>query len=412
MERLGSILFGSFVLVVSSALAAWFVWRTLKKSEDPGRIVFKWILTAVFFGVLLAVGSLTKRDDPSSAFIVPITGAVIGVVLGILWAPHLGALIAKPFTSFYDGGETEIEERPFYSIARAKQKQGRYPEAIAEVRKQLARFPEDYEGWMLLAEIHADNLKDNLSAQDCINEIVAHGHHAQKNVAFALNRSADWHLRLAADREEARASLQRIVDLFPGTDYANRASQRIAHLTSDKMLAEQRERPRIALVHHEENIGLQGQVADPRPPEETPEAAAARLVAHLADYPLDADAREELAGIYAKHYQRIDLAADQFEELILSPGTSQKQIARWLNMLADWHILLRSERAAIVEVLHRIVELFPGTAVAANAKSRIAYLENELRKNKTSQAVKLGSYEGNIGLKGFVPKRGGDFISE
>jgi hypothetical protein len=31
-------------------------------------------------------------------------------------------------------------------------------------------------------------------------------------------------------------------------------------------------------------------------------------------------------------------------------------------------------------------------------------MDNELRKSRTSQAVKLGSYEQNIGLKGFVPR--------
>jgi hypothetical protein len=35
---------------------------------------------------------------------------------------------------------------------------------------------------------------------------------------------------------------------------------------------------------------------------------------------------------------------------------------------------------------------------------RIAYLETEIRAKSKSQALKLGSYEENIGLKGQTPK--------
>lgn len=403
MGKLASILLGLATLLAGGALAAWLVWRTVKKAEDPGRIAAKWVITVVALGILLSVGATTKMGDMSSAFIVPITAAVIGVVLGIVWAPHLGALVAKPFTTFYDGGEAEIEERPFYSIARAKVKLGRYQDAIAEVRKQLAKFPQDYEGWMLLAEIHGDNLKDNDAAQGFVQEILSHSDHAPRNVAFALGRSADWHLLHKSDREAARESLQQIIFRYPDTEFANAAAQRIAHLASDKMLADQKDRPRIALTRHEEKLGLMGETAKPVLPTEAPEAAAGRLVKHLDEFPLDAEAREELAGIYAKHYHRLDLAADQLDQLIGAPGVLPKQVARWLNMLADFHIQFAADRPSAEAALKRIADLFPNTAAAAAAEKRIAYIDLEFRRGKGSQAVRLGSYDQNIGLKGQVP---------
>lgn len=403
MAKLGSILLGALVLLVSGALAVWFVWRTVKKAEDPGRVAAKWVVTIVILGILLSVGAGSSMEDMGSAFIVPITAAVMGVILGIVWAPHLGAMLAKPLTSFFDGGETEIEERPFYSIARAKQKQGRYQESIGEVRKQLAKFPEDYEGWMLLAEIHGDNLKENDAAQGFIQEILSHNGHAPRNLSFALGRSADWHLKLASNRDAARDSLQQIVDRFPDTEFAHAAAQRIAHLASDRMLAEEKDRPRIALPRHEEKLGLMGETAKPVLQTEAPEAAADRLVQHLDAHPLDAEAREELAGLYASHYRRLDLAADQIEQLVTAPGVTPKQIARWLNMLADFHILFAFDRAAAEAALKRLHEMFPDTAAGSNAQKRIAYLDMEMRRNKTSQAMQLGSYDQNIGLKGHVP---------
>jgi hypothetical protein len=344
MSRISSMLFGLVVLLGSGALVVWFIWKTAQKAEDPGRVLMKWVATVAILIMMMVVGGGSSLADMGSAFILPISGAVFGVVLGILWAPHLGALLAKPLTTFFDGGDIPVEERPFYSIARARQKQGRYPDAIAEVRKQLDRFPEDFEGWMLLADINATNLKDNGAAQDCVNEILSHEGHAPKNIAFALNCSSDWHLRLASDREEAGEALQKIMHLFPETEFAHSAAQRFAHLTTDQMLAEQKDRPTIALPRHEEKIGLAGKVATPELKTEAPDAAAARLVAHLDSHPMDVEAREQLAYIYAEHYHRIELAADQLEQLMAAPGVTAKQVVRWINMLADFHINLAADR--------------------------------------------------------------------
>jgi len=407
MQKLGPFLTIFAALLSFVVITAWFFWKTVKKSEDPARMIFKWVISGVVLIILVIVGLNIRRMGYAGAFIGPIVAAIFGILLGILWAPHLGALVARPFTSLYDDGDAEVELRPLYSIARARQKRGLYQAAITEVQKQLERFPTDYEGWMLLAEIHGDNLKDNSEAQRCVSEILSHQGHGPRNLVFALNRSADWHLNLAGDRDAARNSLEEIQRRFPGSEFAHTAAQRIAHLTSDQMLADQRERPTIHLVHYDEHIGLQGKVADPRPPAEEPSAAAARLVNHLQTYPEDADAREQLATLYADHYARIDLAADQIEQLILLPGVAQKEVVRWLNMLVDFHVRVDQDRAAARAVLQRIMDTFPKTAAASLAESRLGYLEGEFRRNNKSQVVKLGSYEDNMGLKGNVPRKPG-----
>jgi tetratricopeptide (TPR) repeat protein len=407
VEKWFQILIGLLAFLVGGALTLWFVWKTVQQSEDPGQVLFKWIASAVILGILLFTGGSIGSGGWGGAFVGPIVAAAFGVVLGIIWAPHLGALIAKPFTSFYDGGESETELRPFYSIARAKQKRGNYPEAITEVQKQLQRFPEDYEGWMLLAEIYGDNLKDNVQAQNCLREILQHKDHAPRNIAFTLNRSADWHLGLAGDREAAREALEEIIRRFPGSEFAYSAEQRVAHLTTDQMLTDQRDRPTIHLVRHEEHIGLRGEIADPRPPDETPAEAASRLLQHLHQFPADAEAREQLARVYADQFGRVDLASDQLEQLIASTGATQKQVAHWLNMLVDLHVRVDQDEAAAKAALHRIIERYPKSAVAGLAESRLAYLGGEFRKNSKSQVLKLGSYEDNLGLKGKVPRHPG-----
>jgi tetratricopeptide (TPR) repeat protein len=397
MGRTFNIIAGLITLAACAFAAGLLAWRALRNSDDPWRLIFKWIVTGTLMGYLI-LGTL------KSPVYAPIVAAILGVILGIMWAPHLGALIAKPFTSLYDGGDVAPEVRPFYSIAEAQRKKGKYNQAVVEVRKQLDRFPTDFQGWMLLADIYGGDLKDLNGAQSCVEELLRHDNHTPKNVSYALNRLADWNLSIAQDRDGAERALDWIIKLYPETEFSNQAAQRIARLTSSEMLAEKEDRPRIAVIRYEAKIGLVGESASPKPKEETPAEAAGRLVKHLDQHPLDTEAREELALVYANSYQRLDLAVDQLEQLIGSPNQPSKHVAHWLNTLADLHIRMNSDRASAVSALHRIIELFPGTAVAANAEKRGAYIDLELNKNKKSQAVRLGSYENNIGLKGQVPK--------
>jgi hypothetical protein len=398
MEFFFRFLVGLSAMLLAGAAGVWIAWKFLKRSENPGSLVVKWIITIVAFIFVITVVA-------GWGVMAPGIGAAIGIILGIIWAPSFASLISGPLTSLYTGGNAEPEDRPFYSIARAHQKQGRHPQAIAEVRDQLRRFPEDYEGWMLLAEINAD-LKDNAAAQQCLAELFLHKQkHSDKNLVFALNRSADWHLALALDRNAARAALEKIQQDFPDTEYALNAAQRIAHLITDKMLAEQKERPRISLIRHEGYAGLRGETVSLEKPAEDPARKASELVDHLNEHPFDAATREALALIYADHYGRLELASDQIEQLISAPGASQKNVAHYLNLLADLHIRVLQSQAGAEAALRRIIELFPNTAAASNAEKRIGYISTELKGKTKSQVLQLGSYERDIGLKGQVPRK-------
>jgi outer membrane protein assembly factor BamD (BamD/ComL family) len=389
---------GVLVLAAWVGIIVMVAWKLFKKSEDPKRILFKTVLSLGVMGfVVVSVFWLGAFS--------PMFAAACGVLLGVVWAPHLGALLARPLTSMYDGGDVQVEERPLYSMAEARRKFGKYPEAIAEVHKQLARFPEDFQGWMLLAEIYGDSCKDLESARECVETILAHNNHTPKNVSYALTRLGDWHLTLGQNPESARAIFQEIINRYPDSEFAHKAEQRIAHTASKEMLGAAANRPLIAMPVHEEHIGLMNKVADPRAPEESPSDAATRLVKHLESHPMDYEAREELARVYATHYQRLDLAQDQLEQLISSPNQSPKHVAHWLNMLADFYIQMKGDECAAGNALHRIVQRYPKSALAANAESRLAYLRLELKKNEKSQVLKLGSYENDIGLKGQVPRR-------
>jgi tetratricopeptide (TPR) repeat protein len=207
-------------------------------------------------------------------------------------------------------------------------------------------------------------------------------------------------LKYGQDPDSAREALQRIVRLFPETEQAYLAGQRIAHLSTAEMLAEKREPHLLKVGKYEQRLGLLDDSTALKPPAEDPAATASFLVKRLEQHPQDSEAREDLARIYAGHYQRLDLAADQVEQLLVQPNVPAKHAVHWLNLLADLQIKHAGNVAGARQALQRIVELFPQSAAAETAKNRMVHLQLELRAKKESQVVKLGSYEQNIGLKG------------
>lgn len=381
--------------VVILALVGWGLWRLIQRSEDPVRLIVKLVITA---GFLAGFVVLLVQSESLGIMVVPF-GAVCGIGLAITWASSIGALLASPISSAFDGGDQEIEPQPFYSIAEGNRKAGKYAEAIAEIENELAKFPGDFTGQLLLAEVHAENLHDLVATQAVIDRLVAQGGHPPRDVAHALQRLSEWQLRLGQNREAAQQALERVQQLYPESEWSNLAAQRIAHLSGEEMIAAKRVTPRIALPHGEESVGLREGFAGSQPPVEDPAATAARYVEHLEQHPLDGEAREKLAQIYATHYARLDLATEQLELLLAHPNQPPKQVAHWLNLLADLHLQHAGDLAAARQFLQRLADLYPKSAAAENALHRIAYLKLEVRGQQKSQALKLGSYEQNIGLK-------------
>jgi tetratricopeptide (TPR) repeat protein len=387
---------GLMLIAVFIAIVVWLGLRSLKRSEDPARLVFKWVISAFMLWVtVFKVGGMIMQNPFLG---VPLTAAC-GLVFAIIWRENVIAFIAKPFESLYDGGDVEAEPQPFYSLALAQRKRGHYPEAIALIRAQLEKFPNDFQGQFMIAEILAENLNDLPGADLAIKRICNQKGHSPGSVAMALNTLADWQLKYAQDRNAAREALEKIIDLLPGSESSALASQRIGHLAGADHLLAAHDRRRIVVKPGVENIGLLPTGQQPRPPEVDPARQAAEYVEHLEAHPLDTEAREKLAVLYANHYQRLDLAADQIEQLIGSEGQPTSRVVHWLNLLADLQIEHGANYETARATLQRIVDRFPNAAASGIAQSRIAHLKLEFRKKEKSQTVALGSYEQDIGLK-------------
>ncbi len=392
LELAGKVL----VLIVVLGLAIWGMIRVLQRSEDPARLLFKWVLTV---GIVIFIHWKIVPLALGSPFIGIPVAALFGLGLAAIWRHTITDFLAKPFASLYDGGSAEIAPQPYYSIAEARRKQGKYSEAVAEIRKQLEKFPTDFQGQMMLAEIHAENLNDVPGAEVTIHRLCAQQGHAPINIAYALNTLADWHLKYALDREAVRNDLQRIGELLPDSDHAIVAAQRLAHLASTQQLVAAHDRYHPILRAGIQNIGLLKSSDSPKPAEANTDGMAAEYVKHLEEHPLDFEVREKLALIYADHYQRLDLATDQLQQLIEMPGQTAKRATHWLNLLADLQVRHGADYATVADTLQQIIDRYPHTPGAEIARTRLSHLKLEFRVRETTSTVKMGNYEQNLGLK-------------
>jgi tetratricopeptide (TPR) repeat protein len=406
MSRILEIAVNVFFLLVIVGFAGWVMFRCLKRSEDYPKLIFKWLFTGVvlWFEFTVARPAFVKGGG-DALFGLGLT-LVFALAMAITWRHNITDLIANPIGALYDGGKEEIEPKPLYSIAISKRKSNRPLEAIVAVREQLAKFPDDFEGVTLLANIQAEDMKDLPSAEITFNHFCERPDAPPNQVAAAWTQLADWHLKLAQDADSARAALERIIARFPETKLASQAAQRIAHLGgAEKILLAAHDRQAVFVPAGVNNIGLLDSTEFLRPEETDPAQLAAEYVKHLEQHPLDTDVRERLAIIYARHYQRLDLATLELAQLINEPNQPAKRVAHWLNLLANLQIHGGADYDTVRETLEKIVERFPGLPAADIAQSRLGRLKLEIKGLEKTPDKKLGVYEQNIGLKYGLPRQ-------
>jgi tetratricopeptide (TPR) repeat protein len=406
MVRILEIALNIFLSLLGLGFAGWIFICALKRSHDPAKLIFKWAFTAVVVWLGLTVAMPAFARGGFDAIYGLILTMLCGLTLAITWRHSIADLIANPIGSLYDGGREEIVPKPYYSVALTKRKLNHPLEAVVAIREQLAKFPNDFEGVSLLASIQAEDMKDLPGAEITFNHFCERPEAPPRQVAAAWTQMADWHLKLAQDADSARASLEKIIAKFPGSELSSAAAQRIAHLGgTEKILLAAHDRQAMAVPEGVKNIGLLDSTAFLRPAETDPKQLAADFVKHLEKHPLDTDVRERLAIIYARHYQRLDLAELELAQLIDEPNRPPKRVAHWLNLLADLQIHGGADYQKVRETLEKIITRFPGLPVADLAQSRLNILKLEIKGQKETPNKTLGVYEQNIGLKYGSPRQ-------
>jgi hypothetical protein len=351
------------VFVIASYWGAftlgWWGSRLARRVPDAARREF-WVLVGCW-SLLLGPIILATLYFTQGA------GTGFAVFLWLLAITHFGLPLVAP-----------RKLPPLYARAVGRMKLGKYAEAEQAVLEELERCEDDFEGWMLLAELYARHFRDLPEADRTVRELCAQPNVAPLQVSLALNRLADWHLQLADDPLAARRALTELLRRLPGTHFARLAAQRIAQLPESREdWLEQRQVKAVPLP------ALRADLEDSPldlAPKLDPAAAAAeanRCVEKLRRDPNDAPPRERLARLLAEHLSQAEAGIQQLELLLGMDGQPENKRAEWLTMVGAWHQQYRGDRAAARAAFERLIREFPSSPQALAARRRLEWLEAE-----------------------------------
>lgn len=273
-----------------------------------------------------------------------------------------------------------------YSAAIARTKFGRYEDAEKEVIQVLEHHSEDYEGWMMLAELYATKFNDLPEADRTIRLLAAQPGLNAIQISVALNRLADWHLKLGKDPIAAHAALAEIPRIIPDTHEARMAVQRMDQLPKSREDFLEQLRPRRVVMPALADVHTSSENTAETV---TPAAArqrADRCVERLRDDPNRVDAREEFARLLAGPLSKPRAAIEQVDLLLAMPEQPEFRRAEWMALIAAWQEHIIEDAAAAKKALERIVREVPQTPQAFAAQRKLSVMEVEDRIRTRRQA--------------------------
>ncbi len=352
----GAFIISSYWSAVSLAWVLATAWAVAEGDlrKDFRGLCFTCIITLIVpAGVMVLIGGAPVAGIAALVLLAPIAG----------YAP--GYLHAKPVP-------------PMYARAIARMKFGKYNEAEWEIIHELEKCEDDFEGWMMLAELYANQFHDLAEAENTILEICNQPKTSPSQLSIALHRLADWHLKMGQNPQAARRALQMICDRVPGSHLARMARLRLGQLpdTVEELLERAANKP-IPLPGLREDLA---ELVDANPgPQEKAQAArlANECVEQLKADPDHVPAREKLARLFAERLGKADLGIEQVMLLLNMPGQPDNKRADWLGLIAAWHLRYRQDETAARPFLEKLLQEFPGTPQAFAARRRLDLLNTE-----------------------------------
>ena len=359
-------------------------WLWLKWSIVGGFVIgFYW--TAITY-IWLVVRIIEEAPDKTEVFaniglFLFFSGTIAGAFAYYYGWIHIASCICLallPVVHF----TMDLAEAPriftTYSKATAQLKRGKIQDAELEVISQLEKRDDDFDGWMMLAELYATQYRNIEDAARVILDICKHPTVRPIQVSLACHKLADWQLEIAENPVGARAALELLCRRLPGTHFATMAQQRIRQIPRTCEEFDELKQPRrIRLPTLSENMDP---APDPNPTlarasRPAAVAEANRLSENLTEDPNDISSREKLALVMAEKLGRIDMAVEQLTLLTEMATASEEQKAKWLAQIASWEFNRTQDKEKFQGALRRIVTDYPQTTHAFAAQRRLYLLE-------------------------------------
>jgi len=340
-----------------------------------GAVTLAWLLARVWPGI-------EEREGVRGVVLTRLVGGVLLglLVLGTGGLTVLGFAFMVPLAILLSGLlplRDLAPKTPLYSRAVGHLKLGHYPEAEQSVLEELERCPDDYDGWMLLAELYAEHFGDLSLAEQTLNELCDQPSLKGIQISLALHRLADWQLKLGQDPEGARRALAGIEGRLAGSHFARMAGQRLRQLPVDREeLQERRQARRIPLPSLKDPLddalapvgAGSGAVA-------TAVARANRLVEKLQRDPGEVRAREELARLLVERLDRVQEGMEQIRQLLAWSDRPVERVPEWLALLAAWHLRQGSDKESARPYLEALVREHPDAPQALAARRRLTVMD-------------------------------------
>jgi hypothetical protein len=275
--------------------------------------------------------------------------------------------------------QPEAKPAPMYTRAVVAMNFDKHREAETAVLDELEGFEDDFDGWMLLAELYANHFDDLAGAEALIRETCSQPSITPSQFAVAFHRLADWHLKLSSDPAAARRALEEICQRHPRSHLDRMARLRLNQLPGTRQELLARSHRQIDLPRLRRDLD---EIDDPPAPKLTREEACSRArqcVDRLKKNPDDVTARETLARLFAEELDDANRGIDQLELLLGMTNPPPHKPAEWLALLAAWRIRFKHDPAAGRAVLERLIRLHPQSHQAFSAQRRLNLMDMEAR---------------------------------
>ncbi len=225
------------LIAVTWLLGLWW-WAARRRSRSVG-VFCKIGLTLALLGGetelahqlggLLQAGGVVENAPAALALVTSLV--VAGLLLSLFWTPQIARLLLSPLTHLLDGGQEPPVRQPAYSAAIFQRQHQRPREAILRIREQLAEFPNDYKGILLLAHIQAEDLEDLPAAESTVRRFCQAPGVPEAQALAALTQLADWHLNRTAEVDAGLAVMVELMTRFPHAEISRRITQRLGRST-------------------------------------------------------------------------------------------------------------------------------------------------------------------------------------